>query len=169
MTTRLGWNELLFALLLAAAASLGYLPAQQPRTAVLQAVVVGGGAGCLLFVALAGRAAFVRRRLRPPLPRRRSLGGSLVLLGRAVGEEVAWRGFLLGAVERRLPPLVALAATSALFAAAHANVRGPQRLVHVATGLVFGGVYLLTGRLAAAVAAHAAYNGLVAMGRRSWS
>jgi membrane protease YdiL (CAAX protease family) len=84
-----------------------------------------------------------------------------VLAGRAAVEELAWRGFLLGALAAPLGLAGALGVTSAAFALAHAGVRGRMRLVHVLTGGVFGGLYLASGRLAAAVAAHVVYNALV--------
>ncbi len=92
-------------------------------------------------------------------------GRAATLVGRAAVEEVAWRGFALPALAGAITVVPALAASSMLFALAHANVEGRERLVHVGTGVVFGGLYLLTGRLAAAISAHAVYNGLIAIAR----
>ena len=55
----------------------------------------------------------------------------------------------------------ALAASTALFGAAHVRRQRTAAVAHIATGSVFGVVYLATGRLVAAVAAHGAYNLLV--------
>jgi hypothetical protein len=55
-------------------------------------------------------------------------------------------------------PLAALVASSVAFGVVHRRLR----LLHVATGAAFGGVYLLTGALAASLAAHWVYNTLVA-------
>jgi membrane protease YdiL (CAAX protease family) len=54
---------------------------------------------------------------------------------------------------------VALAGSSVVFAAVHRR----RRATHVLTGAVFGGAYLATGALGAAIAAHWIYNALVAL------
>lgn len=160
---RAGWDELLFALLLVAGiVSVGLPPvgAVVPWLPAAPAVALGAGAGAALFRALAGPRV-------PPL----RLGplacrGGAVLALRAALEEVAWRGFLLGALAAFLGPVAALGATSIAFALAHGNATGARRLVHVLTGGVFGGLYLTSGRLASAVAAHLVYNGLVVAASR---
>jgi len=151
-------HELLFAALLTAGLAAGVLPPVAPRLATAPAVAAGLAVGLLLHRALAGQWVAL------PRPRLAGSGrlGPLVLVGRAAVEELAWRGFLLGAL---IPPLGApgaLAASSLLFACAHHVRRPADRLVHTLTGGVFGLVYLVTGRLAAAMAAHIAYNALVA-------
>ncbi|HVV57092.1 MAG TPA: CPBP family intramembrane glutamic endopeptidase [Gaiellaceae bacterium] len=155
---RAGWEELFFAALLAAGVVSVGLPPVGPallRLPAAPAVALGAAAGGLLFRALAGP--------RVPTLRLAPLAGrrGAVLAARAAVEEVAWRGFLLGALAAPLGPLAALGVTSAAFAWAHGGIRGRMRLVHVLTGGVFGGLYLSSGRLASAVAAHVVYNGLV--------
>jgi membrane protease YdiL (CAAX protease family) len=166
-TRRAGWNELLFATLLAAGlltVGLPPLPAIGLRVSAGLSAAIGALAGALLFCALAGT-----RARRPARERMRGLLGAagLLLVGRASAEEVAWRGFLLGALVPPLGRAGALGLTSVAFALAHAGVRGRMRLVHVLTGSVFGGLYLASGRLGAAVAAHVVYNGLVVTARRT--
>jgi len=160
MTGRaIGWGELLFAgLLITGVATLGLPAPTTVRLPLLGAVAAGAAAGAALFRALSGV------WCRAPALRHVALCGSAAtLVGRAAVEEVAWRGFALPALAGAITVVPALAATSALFALAHTNVAGRERLVHVGTGIAFGGLYLLTGRLAAAISAHVVYNGLIAI------
>ncbi len=156
---RAGWDELSFAaLLVAGLATVGLpgVPVALLRLPVASALPTGVLAGAALFALLAG----ARSRRLPACRPRRLLGRrGVVLVARAAVEEVAWRGFLLGALAAPLGWLPALAVSSAGFACAHGGGRG--RLVHLLTGGVFGALYLASGRLAAAVAAHVVYNALV--------
>lgn len=116
----------------------------------------------LLLGVLAGAGLFAAVSRRPPLLRRsRTAVGTVwrhALLGlSAAAEELVWRRALLGEL-LPLGPAVALAVSSAGFAAAHRR----RRLLHLGTGAVFGGVYLATGLLLAGIAAHWAYNVFVA-------
>jgi membrane protease YdiL (CAAX protease family) len=91
------------------------------------------------------------------LPACRALSRSVVLSVRSASEEVVWRGLGLGL----LAPAglaVALLASSALFAAAHVQRLGRRAAAHLGLGLAFGGIYVFTGSLGAAIAAHATYN-----------
>jgi membrane protease YdiL (CAAX protease family) len=85
-----------------------------------------------------------------------------VVVGGGVGEEIIWRGYLF----ERLAPLrraggaaAVLMVSTALFALAHYADQGwsgvQQALV---TGLVFGGVFLATGRLWTGMIAHALFD-----------
>jgi len=115
-------------------------------------LLVGVTAGTGLFAAGS-------RRL-PVVGRSRTAVGTVwrhAVLGlSATAEELVWRRALLGEL-LPLGPLVALAVSSAGFAAAHR--RG--RMLHLGTGSVFGAMYLATGVLAAGIAAHWAYNACV--------
>jgi membrane protease YdiL (CAAX protease family) len=123
-----------------------------PRTDGAAAVAVGLATGMLVF-SLLGRPG---RFALPPV--------RLVALASAAAatEEVVWRwGVVAGAL-----PLVgavgALAAGTVGFAFGHVPVRAVHRLPpYVAVGAAFGIVFLVTGRLEAAIAAHCAYNALV--------
>ncbi len=68
-----------------------------------------------------------------------------------------WRRFLFG-VLAAAGTVPAAVVTTVAFAATHRH----GRRAHLLTGAMFCGAYLATGRLIAAVAAHAAYNLLVA-------
>lgn len=119
-------------------------------------IALGLAAGACLLVALAGRLP-----PRPTLRRSRlpAFGARACVLGiAALAEELVWRVVALGALVVPLGRWVALAATTAGFAIAHAG-RGRRAIaVHLATGAVFGGVYLATASFAAAATAHASYN-----------
>lgn len=108
------------------------------------AVPLGAASGIALFVGVA------RCLPRPPV----SLLLALVLSASAVAEEIVWRRLLLGELAQRSGALLALAAVSALFAFTHRN----RRLLHAGTGAAFGGLYLVSGSLAAVCVAHAGYN-----------
>jgi len=153
---RLDSESLLFAALLGAGAATVGLPS--PGDAHLPAVValpVGAAAGLVLFRSLAGSwACLARPRGAPSRVASRLLGIS----ARAAVEEVAWRGYVLAALVPVAGRPGAVVLSSALFALAHGHVHGRRKLVHVATGGVFGGVYVATGSLGAAILAHAAYN-----------
>jgi ABC-2 type transport system ATP-binding protein len=124
-----------------------------------EAVALGCLAGGCGFLVLA------RRPLAAPafgaLPRKRLLARSAVLTAKSAEEEGIWRGLVLGSLVSPLGPFGALASSSALFAAAHAGRLGRRAWTHLATGSLFGLAYLLTGRIAAAMAAHSTYNVLV--------
>ena len=92
----------------------------------------------------------------------------LLIVGLApVAEELFFRGVLLRRFALAGRPWLGLWCTAGLFALAHELAADGPLLPRLATlglylalGLVFGGVYLRTGRLAAAVAAHALANAI---------
>ncbi|MDQ3823283.1 MAG: ATP-binding cassette domain-containing protein, partial [Actinomycetota bacterium] len=124
-------------------------------------LALGVGAGSVLFVGLARRAP----ALRVPDHRRAAFAAKALLLAvRSASEEVIWRWALLGALTATLGPVPALAVATCCFALAHAGWQGRRGVaVHLLTGATFGGVFLVSGSLAAAIGAHVAYNLLVAL------
>ena len=129
------------------------------RVPLAAAVAVGLAAATVLFAALVrARVRFRPKRWHPPALVAR--GGFFAV--RSASEEVAWRWFLLGSLAPAVGMLGAFAASTAGFALAHT---GPQRgrgvVIHALTGGAFGGVFIVTGSLLAAVAAHGGYNLLV--------
>ncbi len=118
-------------------------PEPDVRLAPLAALAAGSAAGIALYLAVVGR--------RPFLPSGLATSGILALA--AANEEVLWRWFVLGEF-LRTGTLAALAGSTLGFALAHRSRPG----LHLATGLVFGALYLLTGALASCVAAHWTYN-----------
>ena len=131
-------------------------PLRQPLGVQLS-VPAGALVGAALFAALAGRAERTFSFAEPAV-----LGAGIAI---AASEEAIWRGFALA----RLTPLGlgwALALTTIGFAATHfptQRLRGV--VVQLGTGIAFGGLFVLTGSLAAAVSAHCLYNVLALAAR----
>jgi ABC-2 type transport system ATP-binding protein len=131
----------------------------QRRVPLGIAVSIGVAAAAALFAALA--------RSRAPFRPRRWRGAAFVARGgffavRSASEEVTWRWFLLGSLAPAIGAAGALAASTAGFALAHVGSHGRRgAVVHLATGGVFGAVFIATGSLLAAIAAHGSYNLLV--------
>ena len=123
------------------------------------AVAVGCLAGAGVFVLLARRA--------PPaaalaaIPGRRLAARSIILTAVSAKEEALWRGLVLGMLAGPVGRPLALTLSTLLFAAVHVRGQGRAAAAHLWTGLTFGLAYLVTGRLAAAIVAHATYNVLV--------
>jgi membrane protease YdiL (CAAX protease family) len=116
--------------------------------------------GAALFLALAGG----RLPTTWPRGRTRALTFRWLSLGvLAALEELVWRRLVLAGLALALGTAAALLLSSAGFAVWHASVLGRRCVVHVLTGLGFGGAFLVGG-LGAAIAAHATYNLLVDWG-----
>lgn len=126
------------------------------------AVPLGICAGAILFATLA------RKGISPAavatVPRERLLARTLVLTVKSAQEEAVWRAFVLGFLVAPLGRTGALAVSTLLFAAAHVDRLGARAAQHLVTGVVFGLAYLATGRLGAAIGAHATYNALIGVG-----
>ena len=121
-----------------------------PRIGPVSAALAGVLAGVLLYLAVARRRPYVP----PCVPA--ALAACCVLVVAASSEEILWRRVVLGELLRAGP--VAAAAGSTLgFALVHRT----RQFLHLGTGAAFAGIYLATGALAAAVAAHWAYNVLL--------
>ena len=126
----------------------------RPPVDVSAAVPLGALLGAALFAVLARG---MRRPLRVRPPRALAAGFAVAVSG--AGEEAVWRGFALARLASSLGVAGALAATTAAFAAMHFPVlRSKGVVVHLGTGAVFGLLFVGTGSLACAAAAHAAYN-----------
>jgi ABC-2 type transport system ATP-binding protein len=149
------WLAIAACALLAAPPLAPYDPTLSPTGEALAAGVVTGVA---LFVVLA-------RRWVPPglglLSRQRLAARGLVLTAKSAQEEAFWRALVLGALVAPLGRLGALVVSTAVFACAHLPRQGRAAAAHLLSGLAFGAVYLATGRLVAAITAHATYNVLV--------
>jgi membrane protease YdiL (CAAX protease family) len=139
-----------------------------PRLGPAAAWASGAALGLVLFALLA------RPREAPsatprPVVRAAILAAPALLLG-AIEEETVWRYAAFGLLLPTLGPLPTLAVSSTLFALAHVRRElgfGALRS-HLPTGVTFGGAYLLTGRLSAAIVAHVAYNLLVVASATAW-
>ncbi len=85
-----------------------------------------------------------------------------------MSEEAIWRAFALGRVAQTAGLWVAVAVTSAAFAATHLPaLRTRGSAVQLVTGTVFGALFALTGSLVACALAHAVYNVLAVLARRA--
>jgi membrane protease YdiL (CAAX protease family) len=145
------WCRLAFAALLAAGLLLILTPeVPHARLGPPAAAAAGGAVGLLLYLAVARHRPYAPP-LAPPV-----VAAYAILVVPAVSEEVVWRGVVLGEL-LRAGPVAAVAGSTLGFALAH---RGRPAL-HLGTGATFGGLYLATGALLAAIAAHWAYNVLL--------
>jgi membrane protease YdiL (CAAX protease family) len=126
----------------------------RPSMQLSFAIAIGATAGVTLVFLLAGR-----RPVRGSIVRERrrlvAAKGGVLAIGSA-SEEVVWRWFAIGALTPRVGVLAAFAASTLAFALAHGRPRAV--VVHIVTGCTFGGVYVLTGSLVAAIVSHVAYN-----------
>jgi ABC-2 type transport system ATP-binding protein len=160
--TRELWSRTLTLGVVAAASSLVAAP-RAPATSVPAplAVAVAVALGVGLFSALAQRRP-VWSLPRGGLPRFAPRGAYLA--ASAAAEEVVWRRLLLAFLAVRYGWPAGLALTTVGFAVAHRRRQGRFGVaVHLVTGASFGGVFVATGSVAAAITAHAAYNLLVAL------
>ncbi|MBV8479991.1 MAG: ATP-binding cassette domain-containing protein [Actinobacteria bacterium] len=136
-------------------------PTAPPRAPIVAgaAAPIGVMAGVALFVCLSrGRPRVLLTRL--------ALVTALVVAAAGTSEEAIWRAFALGRLAPVLGAWTAIAVTTAAFAVTHLpalRVRGAA--AQLATGLVFGVLFTLTGSLFACALAHATYNVLAVLGR----
>jgi ABC-2 type transport system ATP-binding protein len=85
-----------------------------------------------------------------------------------MSEEAIWRAFALGRVAQTAGLWIAVAVTSAAFAATHLpTLRTRGSAVQLVTGAVFGALFAVTGSLIACALAHAIYNVLAVLARRA--
>lgn len=80
------------------------------------------------------------------------------LLITSVVEEVFFRGYIQQKLTAKLNPTIALMFTSVLFGIAHFSGGPYYIMVATIAGLLYGGVYLLTGKLWYAILTHFALN-----------
>ena len=150
------WTRTAVSTAISTAAVLSLAPPQPvARLPWIAAVACGLSCGALLFVGLA------RRCPRPTRAGHTALTlfgvqGFLALL--AANEEIVWRRVVMGEL-LRIGSATALVASTTGFALMH---RAGGRKLQLGTGAAFGTLYLGTGTLAASIAAHWAYNALVA-------
>ena len=143
-------------------AAVGIPSALPPALPRMPAIVLGLLVGGLLFTVVA-RESIPLSRLRRE--RRVSvLARSAYLTLRAAGEEVVWRACVLGALLAVTSAPAALGTSTAGFALSHWRAQKQLAAVHLLTGATFGVLFYATGRVGAAIAAHATYNVLVGLG-----
>ena len=135
-----------YALVAAALFAFAGIAGPPPRLPELAAAAVG------LVVAVGLCALLMRGREPPP----RSLLAPALVAG--ASEEIVWRWGVLAGLAPRIGWGPALGLSTAGFAYRH--TRGEGLWAYLVLGGAFGGVFLATGRLAAAIAAHTGYNAL---------
>jgi membrane protease YdiL (CAAX protease family) len=138
-----------------------------PRLSHLLALALGMTAGTALFAVLA-------RRLRPPpvatphVARAMGILTPRLLIG-ALVEETFWRYLVLCSLIATIGLTGAVLVTTISFALAHIHYGLRRARVHLVTGATFTCVYLGSGHLVAAVAAHLTYNLLVVAATTGWT
>lgn len=173
-------SQALIVALVASAAWLANVPSRvlgvgldTPTAHTSSVAVLGLGAGVSIFLAsvlvtriLSRVGVSYSEALRDALePRRTSEAVTLygvVLPAVAVGEELLFRGALIGALSAAmgLSPWVPAVASSALFGYAHSAQGRAGVVVTGVLGLVLAGVFIITDSLLAAVVAHYVVNAL---------
>jgi membrane protease YdiL (CAAX protease family) len=154
----LGYDVCMWLCAVAVAGSLPKAVSPPHRLGVITSLAVGLGAGAAVYTLLAGgRARLAARGLRP---HRRVVVHASVFFLTTCAEEVIWRGFFMASLgSYGVPPYLALVLSTVLFAYMHQGTAGWDRVpCHVATGFLFGGVFLAAGNLLAPIAAHLTYN-----------
>ncbi|HXH87234.1 MAG TPA: CPBP family intramembrane glutamic endopeptidase [Gaiellaceae bacterium] len=126
------------------------VPAPTNGTTLSTAAVAGAVAGVALFGALARSAP---RAVLGGWSRRDSTRSSFFVLWAGV-EEALWRRLVLGGVALHAGWPAGLVVSTVGFAMCHRLGRSS----HFLTGCAFGTIYLVTGRLLAAIVTHAIYN-----------
>jgi membrane protease YdiL (CAAX protease family) len=124
----------------------------------LTAALLGGGVGIALVALVVAGAGIVGGSLVPGLGRPAApfLPWATVTLAVAVSEEAILRGILFDRVRRAGGPIVALLATTALFALMHVPLYGWHVVpLDLAVGLALGGLRIATRGVVAPAAAHA--------------
>jgi membrane protease YdiL (CAAX protease family) len=72
-----------------------------------------------------------------------------------VGEELVWRGLVLGRLLARMPPGAATLAGTLLYAAAHAPIGSPALVMAcLGAGFCWSAIRVATGSVVAALVAH---------------
>ena len=96
----------------------------------------------------------------PPIDRQLLIAFLLLAVAAApLVEELLFRGILYGALRRSLRPALAIPASAALFAIVHPPLAAPAVFL---LGVAAAAARERTGRIAASIAAHTAYNGVIA-------
>ena len=124
----------------------------------LTAGLLGGGVGIALVALVVAGAGIAGGSLVPGLGRPAApfLPWAAVTLVVAVSEEAILRGILFDRVRRAGGPIVALLATTALFALMHVPLYGWHVVpLDLAVGLALGGLRIATRGVVAPAAAHA--------------
>jgi membrane protease YdiL (CAAX protease family) len=126
---------------------------------------LGGGLAAGMALSIGFNHRLLRARRPIAATRFAALGAYLALV--SVLEELFYRGVFFAMLSALEPAFVAAALVTGLFAASHQEQGWKGVALHVATGIVFLALLLLTGTLLAPLAAHVAYNAtIIALSRQ---
>jgi Type II CAAX prenyl endopeptidase Rce1-like len=142
--------QAVYALVAAALLAFAGIAGPPPRLPQPAAAAVGLAVAVVVWTMLA------RGRDSPP----RSLLVPALIAG--ASEEIVWRWGVLAGLAPRIGWVAAFGLSTAAFAYRHTRDEG--LFAYLILGGAFGGVFLATGRLAGAIAAHAGYNALAVLG-----
>ena len=97
---------------------------------------------------------------RPELPEGAAFAiwAAAMIVAAPLGEELVFRGVLLGALLRAMPAAVAALISAALFAAIHMSAGG--FVIYFGAGVYFAALYMRSGSLWPGIMAHAAHNAI---------
>ena len=128
---------------------------RSPRLAPVPAAVLGVAGGVAVAFVLRVLPLRVAVRAVGCSPALLAVAG--ILLAVAIAEEPVWRWAVLDGLVAVAGPVAAVLLSTLGFAVAHGRAR---RVIgtHTVTGGAFGLAYVATGRLVAAIGAHASYN-----------
>jgi membrane protease YdiL (CAAX protease family) len=114
-------------------------------------------AAVVLIAAVGVRVPQVRQ-----IPKLGLAAGTSFMVLQAVAEEVLFRGGLIGAWRDKLGPVLALCASTALFALAHVVAAGSLQAgsLPLLCGVILGGAYLRRRSLATPLIAHVLWNAI---------
>jgi hypothetical protein len=143
--------QLLYAAAAVALLAFAGIAGPRPRTSAALAAAAG------VAVAIALYLAFARRTARPP--RRLALPATVG----AVSEEIVWRWGAFAGTAPFISWPGAFALSTIAFAGTHTRT---ATFAYMVIGGAFAAVFLATGQLVAAIAAHGTYNLLVLLWRR---
>jgi membrane protease YdiL (CAAX protease family) len=149
-------------------ARLGLRPPQKPVRIVVGGVVGGIALKLLMKALVMPMLGFgpINPAYQYLVGNRAALPGTLlaVVFGAGVGEEIVWRGFLFTRLDQLIPCIrgkhyFVLLISSVLFGVAHYHDQGAAGMAQAfVTGLVFGGLFLVTGHLWLSMVVHAAFD-----------
>lgn len=130
---------------------LAFAPVASPhgRTSIWGALGAGIGVGAIAYSLVGHRSCAPGRRVLLPA------------VGAAFGEEIVWRWGVLAGLAPAIGWPGAFGVSTVGFAYRH--TRGDGLVSYLALGIAFGAAFLATGRIEAAIAAHAAYNAFVVL------
>ena len=169
----LGTGSLVMGLLELGAAAMGLSPGTSERLLLWSAVATAGGVAILVVAALVSRWRGWREtdlvRLLMPSSGVERRGFLVVSITAGIGEEVAYRAFLLGLLSTAFSaPWTAAAVTSIAFGLLHAY-QGPVGMIRTGLiGFLFAAIVVITGSVWPVVVGHIMINLIAGLVLGDW-